>query len=460
MIHMQLLIIGTGYVGLVTGACFAEMGHEVTCLDIDREKVAKLKAGIVPIFEPGLTELVHRNQAAGRLIFTTDYAEAVHSNAVCFIAVPTPTAADGSCEIGYILEAASCVAKEMTGPMVIVTKSTAPPGTSIAVRNRVSEILEERNAEIAFDVVSNPEFLKEGSAVSDCMKPDRIILGLSSPEAEKTMRDIYAAFTQNHDRFLVMDPLSAEMTKYAANAMLATRISFMNELASLCEKVGANIHSVRVGIGSDARIGYQFLYAGIGYGGSCFPKDLRALIATGEQAGSEMTLIQAVEAINEKQKGLLGKKILSYFAERGGAKNKTVAIWGLSFKPDTDDVREAPSLVLIQQLLHAGAKLKVYDPVAMDAAKKALGNEPAITWCKDEYEAAEAADAVALVTEWKQFRTVDFKQLLIKMNGRGFFDGRNQYKAQEMANKGFDYFGIGVPQHKQMREACTVASTD
>ncbi len=443
---MQLLIVGTGYVGLVTGACFAEMGHQVICLDIDQTKIDKLKSGIIPIFEPGLLELVQRNQAAGRLIFTTNYAEAVAASSVCFIAVPTPSKSDGSCDITYILDAVSEVATHMQNYMLIVTKSTAPVGTGLQIKNRVAQVLQTRNSNFSFDVVSNPEFLKEGSAVADCMKPDRIILGVESVEAEKIMREIYAAFTWSHDRIITMDLLSAEMTKYAANAMLATRISFMNELARVCENIGANIHSVRVGIGSDARIGYQFLYAGIGYGGSCFPKDLRALLAIGREAGCSMQLIDAVERINEEQKRLLGEKIAHYFSELGGLKGKTIAIWGLSFKPDTDDIREAPSLVLIEQLKQAGAKLRLYDPVAMPAAKLAIKDQTNIFWCADEYEAALEADAIALVTEWKQLRVVDFELLLSKMRGMAFFDGRNQYKAHEMLERGFDYFGIGVPQ--------------
>ncbi len=442
----SLLVVGTGYVGLVTGACLAEMGHQVICLDIDRAKIEQLKNGVVPIFEPGLVELVQRNQAAGRLVFTTDYKEAIVASSVCFIAVPTPSKPDGSCDTSYILDAVSEIATHMQEHLVIVTKSTAPVGTALQLKKRVAEVLQQRGAEIAFDVVSNPEFLKEGSAVADCMKPDRIIIGVENSRAEKIMRDIYAAFTWSHDRIIVMDLLSAEMTKYAANAMLATRISFMNELARVCENVGANIHAVRVGIGSDSRIGYQFLYAGAGFGGSCFPKDLRALIAIGHEAGSDMSLISAVEQINEAQKRLLGNKMSAYFAERGGLKGKTIALWGLAFKPDTDDIREAPSLVLIDQLIKAGAYLRLYDPVAMPATKLALKNQADIVWCADEYEAAQNADAIALVTEWKQFRVVDFDLLISKMRGRAFFDGRNQYKVHEMLERGFDYFGIGVTQ--------------
>jgi len=441
---MQLLIVGTGYVGLVTGACFAEMGHKVVCLDIDHAKIQNLQKGVVPIFEPGLTELVQRNLAMGRLSFTTDYAAAVKNCSVCFIAVPTPSAADGSCDISYILSAAEEIALHMQNDCLMVIKSTVPVGTAFQVKKRAQEILEKRGVAFACEVVSNPEFLKEGSAVSDCMKPDRIILGVESAQAEKTMREIYSSFTWNHDRIIVMDLASSELTKYAANAMLATRISFMNELARLCEKTGADIHAVRVGIGSDARIGYQFLYAGIGFGGSCFPKDLRALIATARTHGCETALIQAVEEVNEEQKKLLGQKMATYFAELGGLKNKTIAIWGLSFKPDTDDIREAPALVLIEQLQRAQTKLRLFDPVAMPAVKKALRDQNNITWCADEYEAAEGVDAIALVTEWKQFRFVDFDKLRKLMHGCAFFDGRNQYKPHEMEERGFDYFGIGI----------------
>lgn len=450
---MHILIIGTGYVGLVTGACFAEMGHYVTCLDVDEEKIEKLQMGIVPIFEPGLRELVERNQTAGRLLFTADYQAALESHHVCLIAVPTPSHADGSCDTRYILNAAERIASIMKCDKLIVIKSTAPVGTSVQVKQRILEILQKRGVEeLGFDIVSNPEFLKEGSAVADCMKPDRIILGVENGRSEKIMREIYSSFTLNHDRILVMDLLSAEMTKYASNAMLATRISFMNELAGLCEKTGANIHAVRVGIGSDTRIGYQFLYAGIGYGGSCFPKDLRALIATARSLEHETPLLAAVEEINETQKQILYKKMRAYFASLGGIKNKTIAIWGLSFKPDTDDIREAPALVLIDILQKEGATLQIFDPVAMPAAKQLFANRSNLIWCEDEYSAAKEADAIALVTEWKQFRFVDFDLLLKMMRGRAFFDGRNQYKMQEMLEKGFHYFGIGIPQETQLQK--------
>jgi UDPglucose 6-dehydrogenase len=436
---MNLLIIGTGYVGLVTGACLAEMGHHVICLDIDHEKIAALQKGVIPIYEPGLEELVKRNAIAQRLSFTTDYAFGVKHSQVCFIAVPTPSNDDGSCNTSFVLEAAKSIAREMTDYRVIVTKSTVPVGTAQGIRKTVEAI-----TKAPFDVVSNPEFLKEGAAVSDCMKPDRIILGVETPEAAKLMKEIYSAFTLNHDRVLVMDTASAEMTKYVANAMLATRISFMNEIAGLCEKLGAHIHHVRAGIGSDHRIGYHFLYAGAGYGGSCFPKDIRALQAMARAADYDTPILTAIDTINERQKRLLAKKMHSYFAKTGGVANKTIAIWGLSFKPDTDDMREAPALKLIEELLSQGAKLRLYDPIAIPKAQKLI-NHPSITWCRDEYHAAEGSDGIALVTEWKQFRFVDFATLLKQMEGKAFFDGRNQYKKDEMTSKGFHYFGIGIP---------------
>jgi UDPglucose 6-dehydrogenase len=429
-------MIGTGYVGLVTGACLAEMGHHVICLDIDADKIAALQKGLVPIYEPGLEELVKRNIAAGRLTFTTDYKHGVQNSTVCFIAVPTPSTEDGSCNLSYVLQAARSIAEVMTTPLLIVTKSTVPVGTSQKIRQTV-----EQCTSISFDVVANPEFLKEGAAVSDCMKPDRIILGVESPEAAQIMKEIYAAFTINHDRILIMDTASAEMTKYVANAMLATRISFMNEMAGLCEKLGANIQNVRVGIGSDHRIGYDFLYAGAGYGGSCFPKDIRALQAMAREANFDAPLLQAIDTINERQKQLLAKKIKTYF---GSVSKKTIAVWGLAFKPDTDDLREAPALKLIEELLTQGAHVRLFDPIAMSKAQKLL-DHPSITWCRDEYHAAEGSDGIALVTEWKQFRFVNLDTIAKTMQGKAFFDGRNQYKKDEMKAKGFHYFGIGIP---------------
>ncbi len=440
---MHLLIIGTGYVGLVTGACFAEMGHHVTCLDIDKEKIAKLNEGIIPIYEPGLEEMVKRNRQANRLSFTTDYEAPLKEASVCFIAVSTPPKEDGSCDLSYVLNAAENIAKYLNHYVVIVNKSTVPVGAGNKVKEQIQKVLEERGVDLPFDLVSNPEFLKEGSAISDCMKPSRIILGVENEKSEKIMKEIYSAFTLNHDRIFVMDVPSAEMTKYAANAMLATRISFMNELASLCEKLHANINSVRVGIGSDERIGYDFLYAGIGWGGSCFPKDIRALQAMAKEIGCETPIINAVETINVRQKKLLFKKIASHFGGKNSLKGKTLAIWGLAFKPNTDDLRDAPSIHLIEELLEAGVNLRLFDPVAMPKAKKLFKDHPQITFCKDEYEAAEQTHGIALVTEWKQFRFADFEILAKTMHAHAFFDGRNQYKRHEMKEKGFAYFGIG-----------------
>ncbi|HEX2579413.1 MAG TPA: UDP-glucose/GDP-mannose dehydrogenase family protein [Rhabdochlamydiaceae bacterium] len=431
---MNLVVIGTGYVGLVTGACLADMGHHVICLDIDAAKIGALLSGIIPIYEPGLKEIVERNVAAGRLKFSTDY-QSIQGAKVCFIAVPTPSKEDGSCDLSYVLQAAKSIAEAMTEPMVIVTKSTVPVGTSKQIRETVAAC-----TTIPFDVVSNPEFLKEGAAVTDCMKPDRIILGVESSHAAQVMREIYSAFTINHDRILVMDNASAEMTKYVANAMLAARISFMNEMAGLCEHLGANIKQVRIGIGSDQRIGYHFLYAGAGYGGSCFPKDIRALQAMAHAVGYDTPLLHAVDTVNERQKKVLVKKLKKHF---GSVANKIIAVWGLTFKPDTDDLREAPAMSLIEELLALGAILRLYDPIAMGKAQKIL-NHPNITWCRDEYHAAEGSHAVALVTEWKQFRFANLDQIAQSMEGKAFFDGRNQYKKDEMTAKGFHYFGIGV----------------
>ncbi len=446
---MQILMVGTGYVGLVTGACFAEMGHSVICLDIDEAKIKNLEEGIIPIYEPGLEEIVKRNIQQKRLRFTTSYAKGVAAAAVCFIAVPTPSRDDGSCDTSYVESAARMIGEQMTEYKVLVNKSTVPVGTAYLVADIVKQTQQKRGVSIPFDVVSNPEFLKEGAAVQDCLKPDRIIIGSDHPKPAEILKELYSAFTLSHDRILLMDTLSAEMTKYAANAMLATRISFMNEIADICKKVGANVNEVRKGIGSDSRIGYSFLYPGVGYGGSCFPKDIRALIAVAKKVGSEPLLLEAADAVNNRQKKVLSAKIKHYFSARGGVKGKTVAVWGLSFKPDTDDMREAPSLDFIEDLVKQGANLRVFDPIAMPNAKKILNNLPNITWCSDEFDAASGADAIALLTEWKQFRLVDFKPIRDRMKGIAIFDGRNQYKPSDMKTKGFDYIGIGVPDQIQ-----------
>ncbi|MEI6242518.1 MAG: UDP-glucose/GDP-mannose dehydrogenase family protein [Chlamydiota bacterium] len=445
---MDILIIGTGYVGLVTGASFAEMGHKVICLDIDEKKIAKLLRGEIPIYEPGLDELVKRNIKAKRLAFTTDYKKGIEATTICFLAVPTPSKEDGSCDTRFIESAVKELGKHLNGYRIIVNKSTAAPGTLFFVKKTLQEVLNQRQVNYPFDVISNPEFLKEGSAISDCMKPDRIVIGYESKDALQTMKQLYAPFNLNRERILEMDILSAELTKYAANAMLATRISFMNELAEICKRIGANINEVRKGIGSDARIGYSFLYAGAGYGGSCFPKDLRALCHLAEKKlDYKPLLLNAVEAINNQQKKVLYQNIKKYFDTKGGIRGKTFAIWGLSFKPDTDDMREAPSLTLIEQLQKEGAILRLYDPVSMENAMMLLKDHKNLVFCQDEFHAAEGVDAIALLTEWKQFRLVNFQELLPNMKNGVLFDGRNQYKPEDMKENGFDYIGIGVPDH-------------
>ncbi len=440
---MKILVIGTGYVGLVTGACFAEMGHLVMCLDIDKEKIEALKRGIIPIFEPGLEEIVKRGTQGERLFFTTDYTVGVEFADLCFIAVSTPTSADGSADLSYVKQAACEIGERMSRPKIIVNKSTVPVGTADMVRETIEASLAKRKKSFSFDVVSNPEFLKEGDAINDFMKPDRIVIGTKNKESEEVMKELYAPFNLNHERLLLMDTLSAEMTKYAANAMLASRISFMNEMALICEEVGADINAIRKGIGSDKRIGYDFLYAGCGYGGSCFPKDIKALRATAHQNHVSAPLLEAIDAVNEKQKHVIGGKIKRYFASRGGLKGKTVAIWGLSFKPGTDDMREAPSLTLLRTLIEEGANVRLFDPIAMKKAKTIIKKSPQITFCQDEFAAATGASAIALMTEWKQFRFLDFRKVLSQMSDKGFFDGRNQYVPLEMAELGFDYFSIG-----------------
>ncbi len=436
---MYILVVGVGYVGLVTGACFAEMGHHVVCLDIDQAKIARLVNGEIPIYEPGLEEIVKRNIASGRLEFTTDYAKGVEGAKFCFLAVPTPAAPGGACDLSYLKKAIEAIASHAKRQQTLVIKSTVPVGTAAQAK----AWFEVTNTSVTCEVVSNPEFLKEGDAVQDFMKPDRILIGTKNPTVAAAMKELYAPFNVNHDRIIVMDNASAEVTKYAANAMLATRISFVNELAWLCEEVGADITEVRKGMGADRRIGYSFLYAGVGYGGSCFPKDVQALQAMARQYGCSAHIVNAAEAVNRRQKKVLFEKLQRYFDERGGLKDKTIAIWGLAFKPGTDDMREASSCALIEDLLAAGALVRLFDPVAMNAAQAILPKDPAITWCKDELQASQGADAIALVTEWKQFRFLDFSLVLQEMVGCAFFDGRNQYSPEEMAAKGFDYFSIG-----------------
>jgi UDPglucose 6-dehydrogenase len=438
---MRIIVIGVGYVGLVTGACFAEMGHHVTCLDVDEEKIDMLKKGNIPFYEPGLKELVLRSKSEKRLSFTSDYS-AIQKGDLVFIAVGTPPKKNGEADLSFVESAGKSIGKHLKDYTVIVNKSTVPVGTARMLKTWIRETSPE---EALFDVVSCPEFLKEGSAIDDCMKPDRIIIGSDSEKATRILKRLYSSFTLNHDRILLMDIESAELTKYASNAMLATRISFMNELASIAEKVGANINQVRLGMSGDHRIGYHFLYAGAGYGGSCFPKDLRALCALAETLNIETPLLEAVNTVNEKQKKKLSKQLSDYFAKRGGVSGKTIAIWGLSFKPNTDDLREAPSLTLIESLLKKGATLRLYDPASMDKAKKLLKGEPKIHFCLNEYQAAQNADAIVLMTEWKQFRFVNLKTILTNMRGNAFFDGRNQYHPKEMAAKGFYYVGVGVP---------------
>ena len=437
---MKVAIVGSGYVGLVTGTCFAEVGIEVMCVDVDTRKIENLKNGIIPIYEPGLEDMVHRNMKKGRLQFTTNISEALEDCEVLFTAVGTPPDKDGSADLQYVLSVARVCGRNMKDYLLIVTKSTVPVGTAQKVRQALQEELDKRGVNIPFDVASNPEFLKEGAAIDDFLKPDRIVVGLDSPRAEELMKSLYKPFTLNGHPIIFMDITSAEMTKYAANSMLATKISFMNDIANLCEIVGADINMVRKGIGSDSRIGNKFIYPGIGYGGSCFPKDVKALIHTAEDFDYELRVLKAVEAVNQDQKSVLYNKIMKYF--KGDINGKTVAIWGLSFKPQTDDMREAPSLVIIKKLLDAGAMVKVYDPVAMKEAKHTLGET--VTYAEDQYEALIDADCLLLVTEWPEFKVPNFNIVKKLLNAPVIFDGRNIYEIEEMKRKGFDYFCIGI----------------
>jgi UDPglucose 6-dehydrogenase len=437
---MKIAIVGSGYVGLVTGTCFAEVGIDVMCVDIDKKKIDNLKNGIIPIYEPGLEEMVHRNMKKGRLQFTSSIPEALEGCEVLFTAVGTPPDKDGSADLQYVISVARDCGKHMKDYLLIVTKSTVPVGTAKKVKEALQKELDKRGVSIEFDVASNPEFLKEGAAIDDFLKPDRIVIGLDSSRAEELMKSLYKPFTLNGHPIIFMDITSAEMTKYAANSMLATKISFMNDIANLCEIVGADINMVRKGIGSDTRIGSKFIYPGIGYGGSCFPKDVKALISTAEEFGYQLRVLKAVEDVNQDQKSVLYNKIFKYF--NGNIKGKTVALWGLSFKPQTDDMREAPSLVIIKKLLEAGAHVKAYDPVAMNEARHMLGDR--ITYSEDQYEALIDADCLMLITEWPEFKFPNFNIVHKLLNEPVIFDGRNIYEPAEMKRKGFNYFCIGI----------------
>ena len=435
---MNIAIVGTGYVGLVTGTCFAEMGSHVICVDVDTQKIQKLQSGIMPIYEPGLEELVKRNVEFGRLSFTTDLTEVLDDVEVVFSAVGTPPDEDGSADLQYVLAVARQFGRNINKYTILVTKSTVPVGTARKVKAAIQEELDRRGVSVPFDVASNPEFLKEGAAIKDFMSPDRVVVGTESDKAREVMTRLYKPFLINNFRVIFMDIPSAEMTKYAANAMLATRISFMNDIANLCERVGANVDSVRKGIGTDTRIGTKFLYAGCGYGGSCFPKDVKALLHTGLDNGYHMEVIEAVERVNERQKSIVYDKMLSAVGSLSG---KTVAIIGLSFKPETDDMREAPALVVIDRLLKDGATVRVFDPIAMDECRRRIGDS--VTYCKNLYDAADGADVFALLTEWRQFRMPSWNVIKKVMNGNVVVDGRNIYDRQELEELGFVYSRIG-----------------
>jgi len=437
---MKITIVGTGYVGLVTGACFAEVGIDVTCVDIDTKKIDNLKKGILPIWEPGLEALVKRNSENGRLQFSSKLSESLDDVNIVFGAVGTPPDEDGSADLKYVLEVAREVGRHANDYVLMVTKSTVPVGTAEKVRVAIKEEIEKRGVDVPFDVASNPEFLKEGAAVNDFLKPDRIVVGTDSDRARKLMEKLYKPFTMNGHPVIFMDIISSEMTKYAANSMLATKISFMNDIANLCEIVGADVNAVRRGIGSDRRIGRYFIYPGTGYGGSCFPKDVKALVKTAEEHGYDMTVLKAVEDVNQRQKAVLFAKAKTYY--KGDLKGKTFGLWGLSFKPQTDDMREAPSLVIIEKLLAEGAKVKAYDPVSMEETKRILGDT--IEYAKDRYDAALDTDGLIVVTEWPEFKILNFQVLKKLLKEPVIFDGRNIYDVEEVKSNGFKYYGIGV----------------
>ena len=436
---MKIAVVGTGYVGLVTGSCLADVGMNVTCVDVNAQKIANLQNGVLPIYEPGLEDIVERNTKSGRLKFTTKLAEAVQGAEAAFIAVGTPPGEDGSADLRYVLGVAREIGEQMDGYLVVITKSTVPVGTAEKVKKELGAALQKRGAALPFDVASNPEFLKEGAAIEDFMKPDRIVCGVESERARDVMARLYKPFTLNGHPVLFMDVPSAEMTKYAANAMLATKISFMNDIANLCELLGADVNQVRKGIGSDPRIGNRFIYPGIGYGGSCFPKDVKALVKTGVENGYKLRILQSVEDVNEAQKHVLFAKVKKHF---GDLKGRHFAMWGLSFKPETNDMREAPSLVICEQLLAAGATVSAYDPVAVEESKHMIGDR--IAYAKDAYAALEGADALLLVTEWREFRVPDWARIKKSLKQPVVFDGRNIYSGPELRAQGFAYHGIGV----------------
>ena len=438
---MKITVFGSGYVGLVTGACLADVGNQVMCMDVDQGKIDKLKQGIIPIYEPGLDDMVKDNMAAGRLHFTTDVKEAVDFGLFQFVAVGTPPDEDGSADLKYVLAVAKSIAEHMTDYKIIIDKSTVPVGTADKVKKTVLDVLAHRGETQEFDVVSNPEFLKEGSALDDFMKPDRIIIGTDNPRTAELLKALYAPFNRSRERVITMDIRSAELTKYAANAMLATKISFMNELANLAERLGADIENVRHGIGSDSRIGYSFIYPGCGYGGSCFPKDVKALERTAKEMGYHAELLSAVENVNDRQKHRLFEKISDHYPD--GVKGKTFALWGLAFKPNTDDMREAPSRVLLEALIEAGASVQAYDPEAMHETRRIYGDKAGLVYCEMQVDALQNADALIIVTEWKQFRSPDFEQLSQQLKDKVIFDGRNMFEPKLVKQNGMQYYAIG-----------------
>lgn len=440
---MKISVIGTGYVGLVTGTCFSETGNLVWCVDVDKQKIENLKNGIIPIYEPGLEEMVRNNYALGHLHFTADINEALRETDICFIAVGTPMGEDGSADLQYVKEAASSIGQGMTHHTYVVDKSTVPVGTAEVVRGVIQKELDKRNVNLTFDVISNPEFLKEGTAVSDCLKPDRIVIGTDNEKAVKMMKELYSAFVKRDDNFIFMDIASAEMTKYTANAMLATKISFMNEISNICERVGADVDKVRLGIGSDSRIGYSFIYPGCGYGGSCFPKDVQALIRTSRAMGYEPEILDAVEKVNFEQKKVIPHKIKKKFGD--DLTGKRFAVWGLAFKPNTDDMREAAAITIINELTERGAEIVAYDPKAVNEAKNCyLKENEKISYAESKYEALKKADALILITEWIEFRQPDFEEIKKLLNQPIIFDGRNQYDRNILMSKGIEYYPIGV----------------